>query len=302
MARSYLASEVIASLKRRALLSSSGTTPFADSDWLAIMDEEIRTFIWPLLREENDGWFLHRHDVAYVTGTTQYRLPARMLGEALKLVEFTIDGTTFLPLPRLEPTQLARGLVGYWLEDDLLTLAPGVSGITTMRLMYYLRPSMVVDVANVITITSNDGVATLGGTVGLSFTAAPGDLMDVVSAVPGLRVLQLDNVVASFTTPNVTLTDSVASLPASNAYLCRAEETPVPQIPAEAFPLLAQSLVTLGLEGRSGYREAVDRRDALEEQFRTIIKSRSSEGGPNVVQNFHAPGWGGRRGFRGRYS
>lgn len=305
MARDYTAAAIIASLKRRALLSPSGTTPFGDTDWYALIDEEVRTYIWPLLREVHEDFFVRTAEgpiPAGLTSATLPGLPKRFLGESIKAILYDAGGGRFVKLDRLQPEEQGRQARGFWIEDDRLILSPTPTEAMTVRILYHLRPSQVVPVTSCYAITSNDGNRTVGvNTTGATWTPATNDSVDFVQSTPGLRVLQMDNRVDKYTpgTPPAATVDvqgigATANIP-NGSYLCRAEETPVPNIPLECFPLLAQQLAMLALEGRSGFAEAKLRRDELKEQVKAIFGNRI-EGNDEVVQNYNAPGWGRRRG------
>jgi len=303
MARGYTCTDIIASVKRRALLSSAGSTPFTDADWLALMDEEIRATIWPMLRELSDEWLVTRHDFTVTSGQASYRLPPDVMGEAVKavMVSGTGNDDDYAPLTRAETGFTANASSAFWLEDDSIWLTPDSRNPAGLRLLYWRRPGLCVASDEAGEYTGN-GLTSVQAVIspGANFSPNAGDVVDFVGTEPGFRILWSPTVAAwDSGTGYLDLTTDLPAVIGTSGWVTMHGESYFPPIPVECHPLLAQCLVTLCLEGRAGYAEATKRRDELFATTRALLANRT-EAHPRYVQNYDAPGWGGFVGFRRR--
>jgi hypothetical protein len=108
---------------------------------------------------------------------------------------------------------------------------------------YYMRPSTLVEESKTGTITSinrTTGVITLGA---FPTDFATVSLMDFVACRSPNKIISIDKMPISVDRNTRTVTFAVDDIPKElmvGDYLCKAEETPVPNIPTEMHPLLAQ--------------------------------------------------------------
>lgn len=291
MTNQYLASSVIENVRQRGTIPSS-SNGWTDARLYTLMDAECRTYIWPLLREIDEEFFVRRYAFSSASGTESYRLPSRCLGEAFKaLLKSTDGGTSWFPVPRLEPQNASRLVAGFHIEDDLLVLSPTPTATESYRLLYYLRPNRPVaatDVAEILTITRGASTTTLTLTSGADFTIATGTY-DVVDNAPGVRILEFD-LTCSSTSP-ITISSVMATSIAVGDYLCPVGTSPIPNIPVECFPLLEQRMVCVSLKGKPGYEVELQELRDMDARVRSLLRPKSGAH-PQTIQNFNAPGLG----------
>lgn len=268
------------------------STTYSTSELLTMMDEEVRTYVWPLLHEVNGDFHVRRHDVSVTAGTATYRLPKRIVGEALKAVIRVLADGSMVPINRIALADSSSGIDGFWFEDDQIVLTPTPTQAFTMRLFYYLRPNKIVDSANAAEIATINGARTVVTlTSGASFTIAA-TTYDIIRGVPGVRVLEMDKTVSS--TSPITFSAALASDVAVGDYLCAPGSTPIPNIPVECFPLLVQRMVCVISKGKPYHDAELRELDRMEARIRSLLQPRAASN-PEYVQNFAAPGWGGWR-------
>lgn len=286
---------LLASIRRRACFPT-GDEAWSDEDILALATEAMRDYILPVIREVREEFLVGTHDVTVAVGTTGYRLPQRFAAEAIRVVLMSDGLGGFVPMTRVEPENARKLQIGFYLEDDKLVLSWTPTQATTVRLKYYMRPSKLVVASEALTIANNPGggtdatVSDASNTAGIATGA-----VDIVSHVPGFRILDMDALVSSVASfPDITFQAALAADVTAGDFICQPGESPVPQIPAELHPLLAQRTAVKMGEGQSpteGYTNALRELGEMEKRARSMFAERT-EGNPRFVHNFHAPGWG----------
>src|SRR5688500_16338008 len=126
MAYAYTSDELIAQVKRRGMIPSSENT-LTTTDYLSFINDEIQTFIVPLLMSVREEFFVANSTSTIVSGTANYPIPTRAIGAKLRNV-LMLNGSVYEPLERLEPERVARDGTtsgtpeGYYLEGNDVVL------------------------------------------------------------------------------------------------------------------------------------------------------------------------------------
>lgn len=301
MPQDYTTTALLASIKRRGMLPSTAQT-LSDSDFLAIATEELQLYITELLLSVREEFLVVTSDRAVTVGTATYALPSRATAEALRNV-LCDDGTgLFRPLPRVEEERAsdfgsqAGSPAGYYLQDDSIILVPTPAKATTLRLAYFRRPSALVLPAATAKISSIDGPrTTVTTTAAVPTTFTVGTTLDIVDAQPGFRSPAVDVTISS--TPDSTHLVLSSALPATvtvGMYVSLAGESPVPQVPVELHPLLAQRTTFSALEAL-GDRQAPQYEKICERMRVTALRILTPRvaGASKYLVNRHGPGFGG---------
>ena len=179
-----------------------------------------------------------------------------------------------------------------------MVLVPSPSQSGTLRLEYHRRPSALVTTSAVATISSINGARTvITTTATIPSTIVSGISVDVVDNTPGFKTLVMDATTTATTSgTTITLTAALPSSVAAGDYVCLAGESPVPQIPVELHPLLAQRTKAAALEAL-GDPKAVQAMQVCDRmrQSAMVQLSPRSKGSPRYLINRNAPGLGRRR-------
>ena len=317
----YVASQLLASARRKGQIPESSDRSFSETDLLELMSEELQTYVVPLLMSVREEWMVKAYDVEIGSGTS-YRIPVRSVGSKLRQVLVSNGNATnsganqWVVLQRIEPIDQYQNyfgnswnpgsVQGYYLENtDLRLLANPPQG-STLRMMYFLRPNRIVaqDACGTITaintglnqITIDPEAMPLGDddAFGTQFT------YDLVRGTPGFETLAMDQTVTAVSgaDDNVfTFADTLPSGLAVGDFMCLAGEAPVAQIPVEMQPLLTQALVVKVLEALGDPKVAVaqSKLDLQKKLAVDILTSNRTEGDPRFVINTTGPGWGRKR-------
>lgn len=301
---SYTSDQLLASIRRRGALPDSSESIAADDSLYALINEELQTYCVEVLRDVDEEFLVATEDLSVVAGTASYAIPSRAIGRGLRGLWYTdSDDTSYRELSEISLDREHDGLDGYKFEGDVITLIPTPTGSATLRVRYFRRPAKVVTTAEVATISAIDtttGVVTLSATIPATFTAA--QTYDFVGAKPGFASKAIDLTASAASGTGMTFDpDDLPSNLAVGDYVCLADESPVPQIPVEMHPLLAQRVVFKALEAL-GDQKAVVARAVLEEMRARVIGilTPRNDGAAKYIVNRYGPGfsWSTRRGRR----
>jgi hypothetical protein len=292
---------LIASVKRRASVPTTQAT-VTTTDLLTICDEETLSYISPLMRASREDYGISNFELPLTAGVLSYRLPARAMAGVLRKVVAIQTTGQITNLPRIDYAQLAYvDGPGFTLEGNTVflvisdpALVPSMG--TTLRLTYYQRPSSLVlpsAVATVLSVTGATNTVTLTGTPPGTFLTT--SRYDFVRQDSPYETLGID-FVASGVGSSMVFTEALPADMRAGDFVCLANQTPVPQIPLELHPLLAQSaavsvLAAVGdLEGRQAETARLAK---MEADARALIAQRV-DGEPVRIVNRTTPfraGW-----------
>lgn len=244
--------DLIASAKRRAMIPSAQVT-FQTADFTAIANEELQSYLVPLITSQREDYFIAHYDVTITGGTIQYRLPTRAVGQALRMAHLVDVQGMLQPFPRIAREALSGAPVGgFYLDGNVLQIATdnadqvGQLG-QVIRMTYFLRPNTLVASTAVGVITNINS-----GTKQVTVASAPGtftssSLYDLVRGIPGFESLAIDQ--AATVAGNVlTFANALPSDLLVGDVIALATQSNIPQVPPEAHPLLAQRVAVKCLE------------------------------------------------------
>jgi hypothetical protein len=247
VANAFTSTLLLASLKRRGLLPTSEAS-FTAADFYKVMDEEMQTYMVPLLMSVREEYLVVSQDITVTAGTTEYYIPERAIGGRLRDVTLSGGNDGYYSLTRLEPENIeaftnTSGAGGYYLRGNQIVLSSSTAS-GTLRVTYYQRPNRVVATTAVGEIT-----AIAGSTV--TIAAAPSTFTttvtyDFVKGKPGFDTLGKD-FSASAAGTSMVFTSSPPTGLAVGDFVCLSQETPIPQLPVELHPLLAQRAAAMVL-------------------------------------------------------
>jgi hypothetical protein len=285
----WTATDLIASVKRRAGIPAAQAT-YTDAEILTICNEEMSSFMVPLVMKEREDYWQTSVDFTISSTVTQYRIPERAIGSKLREVKIVNANGTESNIPRLLVANEGTDSYGFRVDGNVLTLRTGIANNptllgNTLRVYFYNRPNDIVTVAECGAITG-----TTPGTKAIALAAAPAAFtgktsFDLIRGVPGFESLSVD-AAGSITSTTVTLTNALPADLAAGDYVCLPHQTPVPQIPPELHPLLAQKAACRVLEGKGMYEKLKSLREELavmEVNARAMLTPRVDGEAPRAV-------------------
>lgn len=275
----YTATALLASIRRRGALPSATSVGTADADLLSIANEELQSWLVPLVLSLREDYLLVRETQSTVASQSEYRIPKRAVGMKLREVEI-VTSTSIRNLTRIEADGLedwptSNGTpTAFYLRGNHVVLVPTPATTETLRLSYFLRPSEITataaDYETITAVNTSTNTITVADTTGLTGS------VDLVSST-GMDVL---SVAASNNGTFTGTTLAFDALPVGLAvgdYVCVADKSPVPNVPADFHPLLAQRVAVKVLEstGMQGKHELASRQlSEMEESLRQTYAPR----------------------------
>lgn len=292
MTTDYTTTELIASVKRRATVPTNQNL-FEDRDFVKVLSDELLATVVPRILSVREDYFVAYKDTTVVAGTQVYTIPTRAIGGKLKDVVIVdpTNGNAIQNLPRLTYQDISLyqpgngcGLYGFYLEGNNVHLYPTDAFATkTLRVYYYRRPSRLVQTSSCGKVTNIVGTLVTLDLVPSSWTASTE--LDAIAGRPGFEPLQDD-----FNASSIAGFDlSFATLPTGlqvGDYIAEAGESPIAQIPYDAFSWLSQLGAVKCVEAIGNSTELQNHQamaQKLEAQLMNLIAPRVDEESKKIV-------------------
>lgn len=246
--------ELLASIRQRAMLPAVSAEGTADADLLRVATEELRSTLVPKILALREELFVKSQLQYLVSGQRAYRIPARAAGKKLNRVYLVdSDGRERSgALTRIAPSEqadypLSGTPVAFYTEANSIILVPTpTAGDTSLRLgmSYYFRQSQLIATSAAAKVLSfNAGTNQL--TVDTAFATSPLtglELFDFIRADG--EPLLLDQAPISFTIgpPHYFIVPpDVGTQLAYGDWVAYAQQSPVPYLPEDLLTWLAQA-------------------------------------------------------------
>ena len=300
MSRVYAAKDIIESAIRKAMIPTTQVT-FKDEDFLAFANEEMDLGIIPLVMSFREDYYQNTITVPLEQGKTRYTIPYRAIGNKLRDVQYIDNSGKVFPLRRIFVEDLHKfdngfndadtsGYNKYYIENDeiVLTSSPFSTNGASLKILFYLRPNALVLEENVAFATAIDrttGVITLSQ---IPEKFQVGGLVDCIEKRSPSKILKYDIPILSINIPNKTITVAPQYIDqhftVGDQVSC-AEETTLPQLPAELQSLLTQRVAARCLEAlgdQQGLQAATAKIAEIEQKIIPLIDNRV-DGSPMKV-------------------
>lgn len=296
--RILTSTKLVKSVRDRAMVPDDRST-YTDEVILDILNEEIDVSLLSTLMSLNEEHLVTHIDIPVSETQSRYKIPERSIGNKLRDVAL-IRGDQMYELTRisLEEAPDYEGLYNgdnlnvFYIEGDEVVFFSGVDA-SYIRMYFYMRPNLLVkqeECGEIFSIDRNTGIIELSN-FPTSFSNLPE--IDFVQGKTPNKVLQIDieTTLASKTSSYIQVNpDIIPDDLQKGDYVCSAGETPVPNIPTEMHPLLAQYAAIFILEGLNdseGLRNARTKLEKMENSIQTLLEDRV-EGAPQKINPRHS--------------
>lgn len=279
---------------RTNCLTPEADALFTDTRLLSILTFEQMTTLVPQIMEVQEEYFVHVMDIPLDADQTAYPIPERAVGMKLRQICLVDTAGNEVYLSRINPenlmqySQVNAGGSSAWtqicyLQNNSVMLLPGVTPeYVYLRFRWYRRPSNLCATGDAGLITAID---TLTNTVTVDGgTWAIGDTVDFIDSTPSFDSLEDDAVVTGVSNQDITF----ASLPDDlvvGDWISQSGTTPIPQLPYEAHPVLAQLGACKALEamGDANVKMAWARYQQMAQSFFKMITPRTDSPAQKIV-------------------
>jgi hypothetical protein len=286
MSFSYTTTDLIASVKRRGMVPTSQST-FLNTDFLTFGTEVINSHIAPLLVATREEYYTYPIDRSLVQGTSNYLIPTRAMGDGLRALYWLQSDTgNLVPIVVVDLDNIQsfnNGLLvgnsdySAYKQGSEIVIKPMPSGTAgDLRFFIHIRPGKLVETSAAAQITSIDTGTNQVVVATIPSSWQTGTIVDIVQADPHYRYIDIDKTITGVSSTTITFS-SLPSALAVGDWIALQGESPIPQIPHEMMPFLAQWIVVKCLESlgdRAGAEYAKAELMALKEDALKLVQPR----------------------------
>lgn len=302
MSRVLTTNGLIRSVRTRGSIPSD-TATYTDEVIIDILNEEIDVGLLSSIMTNSEEYLVTYSDVDIVTDVTKYKIPYRAVGNKLRDVFLLDAGNNFFECTRVSledqsgfngmNTNYRASLNQFFVEGDGVVFRnTGLSNFTKIRFYYYLRPNKLVleeSSCQITAINPTTGVISVSN-LPTSFSTLP-EIDFIANKTPN-KIISFDiaiTAVSLLTNPK-TITLLAANIPSDLAvgdWVCKAEETPIPNIPTEWQPVLAQRTAVFLMESMGDTEGLGNAKTKLAQMEKSVIEMTDNrvEGAPQKIRN-----------------
>jgi hypothetical protein len=261
-APNYTTDSLLASVKRRISLPDAQNL-YTPDDLIQFMSDELSSTIVPLVHSVQQEYWVQVVDTPLIQNQTDYTIPIRGITNGLRLVTLLDTNGNEIDYPLLRPENITSSynwlspyststLYGFYMENDHIVMFPNsvvTNPVNTVRFRIERQPSSLCAVTEAAQITGIVGQVVSVNQVPADFTTSL--TYDLINGQPQFQS-KGDDLVISALDPVLNTITFVTTLPANlhvGDWVSIANTSPIPQIPVQMFPYLAQSVACKCLEG-----------------------------------------------------
>lgn len=286
---------LIKGAKLRACVPSSQVL-FQDPEFITLLNNHMVSIVIPLIKSMNEEYFVVSSDSALVAGTSEYTIPTRALGGALRDIVSVDSSGRELELSRIAPESIKyssdfqnNGAWGIYLKGDKVIFYPEMTNPPSgsyLRFKYERRPNDLCLVSNsgkILSINTGLNQIVLDRVPSTWGTATT---LDIIESTPQFQSIKDDAVITNLSGTTITLSALPTGI-AAGQYVSESLTTPIPQLPYEAHKLIEQLGAISLLEAMGDDNAKTSAKQTLKdmiESFLLIITPRI-EGSPQKVVN-----------------
>ena len=258
----YTTDSLIASVKRRITLPDAQNL-YSPTDLINFMGDELSSTCIPLVHSVQQEYWVQKIDVPLVQNQTNYTIPIRGITNGLRLVTLLDTNGNEIDYPLLRPEMTASSynwlspyststLYGFYLENDHIVMFPNsvvTNPVNTVRFRIERQPSQLCATSEAGQITNISGQDVTVNVIPADWTTFL--TYDLINGQPQFQSKGDDFVVSNLDmgTQIITFTTTLPANLAVGDWIAVSNTSPIPQLPYQMFPYLAQCVATKCLEG-----------------------------------------------------
>lgn len=309
----YTVNRIIDSIKRRITLPDAQNL-YTDTDLIHFMSDELGSTIIPLIHSVQQEFFVHKFDVQLIQNQTNYTIPIRGCANGLRLVTLVDTNGNEIDYPLLRPEMTASSynwlspfststLYGFYMEDDHIVMFPNsvvTNPVNRIRFRFERQPNQLCAVSDAAHITNIAGNVITVDNIPSDWTTAL--TFDWINGNIAFQSKGDDLTITNINTGAMTITLTAAPTNGSvGDWFCLAGTSPIPQIPYQMFPFLAQLVANLcmaGLADLEPYKDGKQKETMMKEDLLKLLQPRDMGNVQTVVNrgglfdNGQFWGWG----------
>lgn len=240
MAAAWTTDDLVARVKRKAQRPLTDLN-FTDADILNVAEEELYTYLVPLIRTSAESFFLKTYRTPIVNGTASYRIPPDCSAGTIRDVWLVDQNNLGMQIPLVEPesryrymlsnTPYATPAVACLIADEVVFYpTPSVNSTYYISILYEQRRSRLTTVSACALVATSPSTTTFT-TASTPSPSLSGATVDLIEGQPNFDLLSTNNVVSSYALPNITLSTAVTGTTRVGGYICPAGYSCVVPLP-----------------------------------------------------------------------
>ena len=294
MSRILTGDKLVESIRNRAMIPDD-TSVYTDDNILDIANEEIDVQLLDKLMSLHEEHLTVHVDVPR-SADGVYDIPYRAIGNKLRDIQMFVGGSNYemaqvsigaLSDYTSDNTTQDNGMDKFYVESNQIKVIQPAKSYDSIRIYYYIRP-------NVLTKTEQAGVISSivkdedNDEITFNFTSLPNKFTssldyDIVGYRSPNKIKSWDLTPLTVNTGLNTIKFKLSDLGdacndiVSGDYVCKAEESPVPNLPTEMHPVLAQLAAVHILEAMGdteGLTNAQRRLDKMNASVMQLVDDR----------------------------
>lgn len=248
----YTTTELIADIKLRAFLPTSQAT-FTAADVLLLADAEMQTTVLPLIQSLRSEYYVTYKDYSITANQANYDIPVRAVGMTIRDVQYIFASGDVKSLPQMDVEQILTTVAGepsaFYLRQNQIYLFPTPSStVDTLRVYYHLRPGQLVATTGAGLISSISTGANTATVASIPSAWTSAFTYDLIRQDGASEPLAIDQAVTTVAATTLTFTSTMPTSLRVSDYIALAGQSPIPQMPAELRPVLAQAVAVRMME------------------------------------------------------
>ena len=292
MSRILTGDKLIESVRNRAMVPSDNRT-FDDNNILAIANEEMDVQLLDKILSIKEGHLATHIDIPK-NDEGIYNIPDRAVGNKLmdvSLIEsnqvWEMSQISISELPNHDEAYNSFGMDKFYIEGNQIKIIQPARSYEYVRMYFYIRPNVLTKLnqaAIIKNITSSAGITTF------TFTAIPSKFQitdgttgavlkyDIVDSKSPNKIISWDIIPTSINANLKTMSFNTSDIEKqlvnikTGDYVTYAEESPVPNIPTEMHPVLAQLTAVHILEAMGDSEGLNNAKVRLERMFTSTMQ------------------------------
>lgn len=281
----YTTNNLLSSIKRRITLPDAQNL-YSPDELILFMGDEISSTIIPLVHSVQEEYWVYKVDVLLVQNQTNYTIPIRGVTNGLRLVTLLDNNGNEIAYPLLRPEMTASSynwlspyststLYGFYFEGDHIVMFPNsvvTNPVNSIRFRVERQPSQPCATTDAGQVTGIVGQVVTVNLIPSDWTTSL--LFDLINGNPQFQSKGDDFVINNldFGTNEITFTTTLPSTLAVGDWIAVQNTSPIPQIPYQMFPYLAQSVACKCLEGMADIQSLQAARSVQDRMKEDLLK------------------------------
>lgn len=250
---SYTTTDLLSTVKVRGMFPDASTGSLSSASLLNLATEELHIVLVPLILSVREKYYETYADTALTASQATYAISKRAIGGIVSSVQYIYNNAVYQLNP-IDPNSVSTTNTSpfpnsFYFENNNLVIYPTPSTTQgTLRMRFFQRPSRLAQTSNCAQVTSFDTVAKTVTCSSVPSTWGNGSTVDFIPQGIPYTPYGLDQAVTGVSSGVISFSASLPSALAISDWVALSEYTPIPELPFEFFPVLAQATVVKGLE------------------------------------------------------